>query len=175
MRRGLLLSFAILICQPFAAQAGEFYYSIMGGSATYDEPSLQFKVGSGGGKLGYRLNDYLGVEVHGIAGGSDTASGVTFDLNSIAGAFLRFSLPLASDGRIQLYLLGGYSSAEMKAETATTKTSLSENSASYGVGVDLYANQEHGLFVEWVRYLDDTALGVDYTVDNVSLGYIQYF
>ncbi|ALP52199.1 hypothetical protein Tel_03015 [Candidatus Tenderia electrophaga] len=145
------------------------------GSTTYEEPGFEFKLATLGGKLGYRFNNILSAEVHAGIGDSDDANGVSMDMTYLTGAFLRADWSPVADGRIKLYILGGFSAADLEFKTASTTASSTESGVSYAVGMELYANREHGIAAQWSRYLDDTLRGVDYTLDGLSLGYFRYF
>lgn len=174
LRRNLFLTL-IPFLLPISAQAEQYYFGIMAGSTTYEEPGFEFKVPILTGKLGYRINDMLSAEVHAGVAGSDDVGGVSMDLTYLASGFVRGDWSPVDDGRISLYGLIGFSAADMEFKTATTTASSTESGVSYAVGVDLYADRNHGVFIQWGRYLDDTLRGADYTLDNLSAGYIRNF
>lgn len=179
MRFGLLLSLVLLLPLPFSAQAGQYYYGVMAGSNKYEEPGFEFKVNAFGGKLGYRLNDLLAAEVHGYIGGSDDAESglntVSFNLGYITSAFVRADWVPVSDGRIRVFGLLGLSSGDLEFTSGSTKVSATEVGLSFGAGMELYANREHGIYMQWNRYLDDTLNGADYTLDGLGVGYMRNF
>jgi len=175
MHRGLLLAAAILLSLPFSAQAEEYYYGLMLGNNTYEESGTKISSGAVSGKLGYRDNEWLSAEVHGGLSGGGSANSIDYDLNWMTSAFAKLTWSAVDDGRIQLYALVGFSAAEMEFTSATAIYTTTVNGPSLLVGVDLFANRNHGIFFQAGRYLDGTLSGSDYTLDGISLGYISNF
>ena len=179
MRFGLLLSLVLLLPLPFSAQADQYYFGVMAGSTKYEEPGFDFKVDAFGGKLGYRLNDLLAAEVHALIGGSDEVQSglndVSFNLGYVTSAFVRADWVPVSDGRVRVYGLLGFSSADLEFASSSTTVSATETGVSFGAGMELYANREHGIYFHWNRYLDDTLNGADYTLDGLGVGYMRNF
>lgn len=176
MHRSLLFSAACLLSLPFSAQAGEYYYGVMLGNTTYEQSGASISSGAVSGKLGYRHNDWLSAEVHAGIGGGGSANSVDYDLNWLTSAFVKLSWAAVDDGRIRLYALGGYSAAEMEFTNATTISTASVDGASFLIGMDLFANRNHGIFIQAGRYLDgNLSAGSAYTLDGISLGYISNF
>ena len=175
MHRGLLFTAACLLSVPLSAQAGEYYYGLMLGNTTYEQSGAKISSSGVSGKLGYRHNNWLSAEVHGGLGGGGSANAVSYDLNWLTSAFVKLSWSAVDDGRIQLYALGGYSSAEMEFTSATTVSTTTVDGPSFVIGMDLFANREHGMFVQMGRYLDGNLGGTAYTLDGMSLGYISNF
>lgn len=180
MRRGLLLSLLLVCVQPLTVNAGEYYWGLMGGSTSFSDDSSEYEVGTMTGRLGYRHNSYVGAEVRGaLSAGADKSTelfgSVEFDVGPVYSAFVKGSVSPTEDGRIELYGLLGYSSAEMEVTGPGVSATASKSGPAFGVGVDLYASNEHGLFFEWLRLQEGTAWGADYTLEHVGLGYIRYF
>ncbi len=176
MHRGLLFTAACLLSLPLSAQAEEYYYGVMLGNTTYEEAGT--KIGSGivSGKLGYHHNEWLSAEVHAGLGGDDSDNGVSLDLKWLTSAFVKLSWSAVEDGRIRLYAMGGYSAADMELTDATTVTTTTPDGVSLVIGVDLFANRDHGIFFQAGRYLDaELGSGADFTLDGFSLGYIRNF
>lgn len=175
MRLRISALLTLFLAQPFAVQANDYYYGLSLGSTTYEEPGFEFKLATLGGKLGYRFNNVLSAEVHAGLGGSDDANGVSMDMSYLSSVFVRADWSPVADGRIKLYVLGGFSAAELEFRTTATTASSTESGASYAVGMELYAGRDHGIYIQWGRYLDDTLRGAEFTLDNLSAGYIRYF
>jgi len=181
MRRGLLLSLLLVGVQPLAAHAGEYYWGLMIGSATFEQGSDEYQIGMTTVRGGYRLNNYLGAEVRGgLSMGSDEVTDVygnkiEFDVNQIGSAFIKAMWSPVDDHRIELYALGGYSTAEMKASAPGVSVTATKSGPAYGVGMDLYASNRHGIYFEWTNLQEGKFRGVDFTLSHVGLGYIRYF
>jgi len=175
MHRGLLFAAACLLSLPFSAQAEEYYYGLMLGSNTYEESGTKITSGSVSGKLGYRHSEWLSIEVHGGLNSGGSANAVDYDLNWLTSALVKLSWSAVEDGRIQLYALGGFSAAEMEFTSATAISTTTVDGPSFLVGVDLFANRNHGIFFQMGRYLDGTLSGSGYSLDGISLGYISNF
>ncbi len=175
MRRGLLFVAVSLLFLPLSAQAKEYYYGLMLGSNTYKESGAKISVGAVGGKLGYRHNGWLSAEVHGSLGGGGGANAVDYDLSWLTGAYVKLSWSAVKDGRIQLYALAGVSAAEMEFTRPTDISTTTVSAPSILVGVDLFANRDHGIFLQMGRYLDGKLSGSRYTLNGISLGYIRNF
>ncbi len=176
MHRGLLFTAACLLSLPLSAQAEEYYYGVMLGNTTYEEAGAKISSSMVSGKLGYRHNEWLSAEVHAGLGGDDSANGVSLDLSWLTSAFVKMSWSAVEDGRIQLYVMGGYSAAEMEFTSATTISTTTVDGPSLAIGVDLFANRDHGIFIQAGRYLDtELGSGSDFTLDGFSLGYTRNF
>lgn len=180
MRRGLLLSLLLLCLQPFTVNAGEYYWGLMLGNATFKQGSSEFDISTVTGRLGYRLNSYLGAEIRGgMSGGSDKSTTLfgtdEYDINSIGSAFLKASWSPTGDHRAEVYVLGGYSSVEMEASSSNTSATAAKSGPAYGIGLDLYASNQHGLFFEWLSLQKGDVWGNDFTLEHVGVGYIRYF
>lgn len=175
MHRGLLFTVACLLSLPLSAQAEEYYYGLMLGNKTYEESGTKIGFGDASAKLGYRHNEWLSAEVHGGLSGGGSANSVDYDLNWMTSAFVKLSWSAVEDGRIQFYALGGFSAAEMEFSSTDKIDTITVTAPSLLVGVDLFANRNHGIFFQMGRYLSGTLSGRDYTVDGISLGYISNF
>jgi outer membrane immunogenic protein len=76
-------------------------------------------------------------------------------IDNYYGAFVRANLP-AGDS-LNLYLLGGYGTANVSVRTNFGSGSSSESSGAYGAGAEVVfgASKSHHFGVEWARYFKD--------------------
>jgi hypothetical protein len=76
-------------------------------------------------------------------------------IDNYYGAFVRANLPAGES--LNLYLLGGYGTANVTIDTNIGSFSNSESSGAYGVGAEVVfgASKSHHLGVEWARYFKD--------------------
>lgn len=139
------------------------------------------------GALGYGMGKYLAIEARVGSGGNDTdANGLSMEAQRLSAAYVRINLPF-DEGKVNLYLLGGYASVNVKASLSTTTTTTTGtktfNGASYGGGLELYGNRTTALYVEYVSYLSkkkftSAALGLagdKFDVTATSVGIVHHF
>lgn len=124
--------------------------------------------------VGYDLNNYLALEV--VAGASETyqepATSDTSKINYAASAFLRFNIRL---NRITLYLLGGYSQVETTSTIGGTSTTTTNESNSYGYGIDFYGTRDLALSVRRVIFFDNEELSGNTHLAATMIGITYYF
>lgn len=76
-------------------------------------------------------------------------------IDNYYGAFVRANLPAGES--LNLYLLGGYGTANVTIDTNIGSFSNSESSGAYGVGAEVVfgSSKSHHFGVEWARYFKD--------------------
>lgn len=76
-------------------------------------------------------------------------------IDNYYGGFLRADLPVGE--HMNLYLLGGYGTANVSVRTNFGSASDSESSGAYGIGAEAVvgSSKAHHFGVEWARYFKD--------------------
>lgn len=142
-----------------AYTSGEYEYEGIGGT---DITGAQLLIGS-------QILPFLSIE--GRAGSSLQTSTkisnveVKTQVQYWASAFARLS---ANFDRVRPYALLGYTTGRAKASVPSLglEDSDTDQDFSYGVGIELYADQRTAAFVEWVQYFETDL----YTIDAWALG-----
>ncbi len=105
------------------------------------------------GRLGKQYTDNLAAEVRlGFGLGSDTVSGVDFEMQEFYGAYLKVSAPVGE--RLDPYLLVGYTQISVEVSALGVSVDDSADDFSYGVGTDIDLDKDLQGSVEFVRYAD---------------------
>lgn len=121
---------------------------------------LEAEAGTARLLAGLMYNEYVGVELHAAAGGTDDlGDGVEAELDQLVGIFARINIPMY-DGWANLFGLVGYGRGEVDVTTEAGTTSVSESGFSLGLGLEvaiipnrLYVAADH------VRYVNETGAG----------------
>jgi len=175
-RIALVFCFLFIISSPVLAQTTNKYYGIALGNSGYEEIGYSAYMTTLTGRLGYEL-DYskfiFGAEARLGYGQKAVFNDVYIQMDWLISALGKASLQ-AMD-RVYLTAYGGYTMADTKATTVIGSSKITDNTLSYGFSIDLYASREHGLSLEWMRFLDGAMRGADYTVEYFGLGYFSRF
>lgn len=107
-----------------------------------------------GGRLGYRFNNYVGVEgelATGLKSDKDNIGGVdvTQKLKHSANAYIVGFVPVAPNTDLIARL--GYGTSKISAKAAGVTASGSEDSVNYGVGAQHYFDGQNGVRVDYTR------------------------
>lgn len=135
----------------------------------------QADLGVIGGRLGYRFNNFLGVEgelVTGLKSDTDTIAGVDVNtkLKHAAAAYGVGFLPLGPN--TDLLARVGYGTTKVRAKAAGFSASDSEESWNFGVGAQHHFDGVNGLRVDYTRQEFNNDAGHS----NVySVGYTRRF
>ena len=105
--------------------------------------------------LGYKFNDFLGVEFQGGGGSEDDVL--------YAGAFARFDLPFE---RVNVFLLAGGAATEF--DDASTGDRETESDLAAGLGIELFGNERTALRLQYMNYADTT-------YETIGLGFVHHF
>ena len=174
-----VLLFVMLALSSFAVLAGEednMYYGITVGGIEYDEKNFSDSLMAITGRLGYTYNELVDFEGRVIYTTPAEDSGAKLRTNWMVSALARFNWPMqADDGLINPHALLGVTSVETRASAGTTKDTETNTGLSYGVGIDLFANEKSGINFEWIHYMDSKARGEEFTMDYFGIGYIHKF
>ena len=130
-----------------------------------------------GVRLGYQLSDIVGVELRtGTGLGTDDVDIGTLgfraevELDYYAGAYVRAGYPVSET--VSAYAIAGFTHAEFSSELLGANLTLdidlvdSESDVSYGLGIDVTANEDITLNLEVMRYMDTG----DIKIDGASFG-----
>jgi len=125
-------------------------------------------------EIGYQFNKYVAVEGrYATTIGDDLDDWATSSEASAWGLFVKPMLPLSQ--RATVYGLLGYSMTETSNTLNGTGIDFDESGLSWGAGFALDMNEDLGLFIEYVRWYDDTVENYDHVVDGLSLGVTYQF
>ena len=107
-----------------------------------------------GGRLGYRFNDWIGVEgelATGLKSDKDTVAGVdvSYKLKHSAAAYLVGFAPIATN--TDLIARIGYGTSKVRAKAAGVSVSDSEDSFNFGVGAQHYFDGANGVRIDYTR------------------------
>lgn len=172
---GIFLFFLVM---PVLAHAENehFYWGLMIGKTEYEDPALDASLLTATGRLGWELFPFLGLEGRLAATtGEDVGSLKDLRVDYLGSALAKLMLPLGKNKKVNLYAVGGMSAYKISYSDLGTKTYFTDEGVSYGVGIDLFADRLNGLNLEWIRYADEKYEGVEYRLDNYSIGYIRKF
>lgn len=162
---------AAAVAQEAPAKAGAYggvNAGIVNGSGGVDLKAIQ-------GRLGYRFNDWIGVE-------GDLATGLKSDTDRIAGVDVNTKLKHSADAYVvgfapigpntDLIARAGYGTTKLRAKAAGVSASGSEESFNFGVGAQHHFDGQNGVRFDYTRkefrHGDDKA-------DIWSLGYTRKF
>jgi hypothetical protein len=68
-----------------------------------------------------------------------------------------------------------YTTDKVKSTVFGVRANPTDNSASFGVGVELLANENSVLSLEFTRYVDGVLDGINFKVEYVAIGYETRF
>jgi outer membrane immunogenic protein len=132
-------------------------------------------------RYGRFLFPYLSVELHGGLSAKkeieDNSSSMTNDY--LASVFLRGNIPFHKQN-VNSYFLVGYSWSKFTIEQPVVnlgpislggKTSVSDSSIAYGVGLELYGTPNTAVNLEYIRYFEKEG----FTLGGLSIGLTHHF
>jgi hypothetical protein len=126
------------------------------------------------GRLGYDISKHFAVETH--FGGSIGPESNVSTLYGQAQIIDFYSGFLVLNGHIKkerLYALAGitYGTREVKVTNTSAATRDSDSNKSFGLGIEMYGNEDISFQLEWMRYFDNR----NYQVDAWNLGLVTRF
>lgn len=113
---------------------------------------------------GVKLDQYLAVEFHLAAGGSDTNYGAKLELDYLVGGFLKGIVPMGD--RARLFGLLGYSEVKMTVSALGESSSGRDDDISFGAGAEFDVSEAVSLTGDITRYISNS----DYDLDAYSIG-----
>jgi hypothetical protein len=178
---GLLIAFAALLAS--SAQAAESswpYAPYLGASfgnfdyRTDGEDKITPKIGMF--RVGVPLSPYFSVEGRLGTGLSTDVSklfgGYDLKIDSFYGGYLKANLPLSPIASI--YGLAGYSGIKLRRRFAFDDQTTTDDSASFGGGLDVELGRTTRLNVEWGRFIQVTKPDNHYHADILSIGMVWF-
>lgn len=174
MSRFAIVCALFLAASPVMAEQNELSWGVMLGSSNYSDASnYSADMTTITGRGMYDINSWLGAEGRLAYGNSGSSNGVSIGINWLTGAYLKVSWEVIE--RLKITAYGGYTVADTTAKGSGGQSTVTDDSPSAGLSLDFYANASSGLNIEWMRYLDSTARGADYTIDHIGIGYFQRY
>jgi hypothetical protein len=176
-RWSILLAVAIGV--PAQAADPDSYAGVMVGIASYDEGGYSFNISTVTGRLGYQMTRALAVEARLAAGGSGDSGGASYRLDGLGSVLAKLSWQPFSDSEAYVHLLLGATAARTTSSTTGASRSNNLHGGSYGIGIDLFADRNRALNLEWIQYLQGDISGTSptakYKLSNFGIGYLQRF
>lgn len=126
-------------------------------------------------RYGFYLFRFVAVEFHAGFSLKTINSNNTMEgqLDYMGAAFGRLNFPFETK-KVNFYVMGGTAVGSYSADTGNQNSGeVSETKAglSYGAGVEVYANEDTGMNIEWIRYLHFD----DFSAGGISLGIVHHF
>lgn len=174
MSRLAIVCALCVVTSPVMAEQKGVSWGVMLGSSNYEtDNGYAFEIATVTGRVSYNLNKFLDVEARLGWGDSNSDGGASLGINWLTGAYAKARWEVME--RLYVTAIGGYTIADTTVKSAAGRSTESDNGLSAGLGLDFYADSSSGLNVEYLRYLDSTAHGADYTLDHIGIGYFQKF
>lgn len=122
-------------------------------------------------ELGQKFGDYFAIEAKLGVGTSEKqlGTGIYANLENYAGLYLKAGYPVTKN--ITPYILAGQSSARILITSAGVNTTLDEDDTSFGIGADIYYDENTSFNFEATRYIDTEWL----EMDVISVGVTTHF
>ncbi len=175
MRKVLLTTAAIMAVSATGAlaQQGPGIVNNAYGTIGYQHMDVEgADLGAITGRLGARVNPYLGVEAEaGIGVRGDTIAGVDVDQRWDAGIYGVGFLPVAEN--FELLARVGYGVTDSKARVGALRVNDRTESWNYGVGAQYFFDGSNGVRADWTRR--DFVGSSDVNADVWSLNFVRRF
>jgi hypothetical protein len=150
------------------ASFGNFYYQVDG------QDKVSPKIGMF--RLGVPLSPYFSLEGRVGTGISTDVSewfgGYDLKIDSFYGGYAKANLPLSPVASI--YGLAGWSGIKLRRKFAFADQTTTEDSFSFGGGLDFDLGRVTRLNVEWGRFLDVNKSGDRFHADILSIGVVWF-
>ena len=176
MRMTLFLIASIAASSTALAQGSGLYGGVMVGNHRYETEDFGFDMLTLTGRLGYEFTRNLAAEgrvavsTEGSSKSADAQSDILF------GGYGKFSWYPSRKMLFDIYGLAGFSATQMTFQLQGDDERDDDDAGlSFGVGMNFFADENHGINIEWIRYLDGTMFNADYTLDHLGIGYVQRF
>jgi hypothetical protein len=152
---------------------GNRYIGVMVSSPQYKEDDSNTDFRSAGLLVrgGMEVNKFLAVEGHFGLFGEDTVNESSYQIEYLGSIYARGNFPLINN-RIRLYALGGVTRFSGKVPGFS---SVDDTGIGYGLGMELYGDEQNALTLEWLRFAVGDIHNVDYTLESASLGFVHRF
>ncbi len=125
-------------------------------------------------RVGVSLNPYIGLEGR-VGTGLSTAftellGGYDLKIDSVYGGYLKGNIPLSPIA--SLYGLAGDSALKFRRRFAFADQTVTDDSPSFGGGLDLNVRRNLRLNLEWARLIRIDRTDDDYHADVLSIGLV---
>ncbi len=174
-KKFLPLAAAALFLSSLSAQAEGLYLGVSVGDSNFQQPGNTFHGLNLTGHLGYRIASFLDIEARLASSTGDTTNNYEYQLLYMGSAFAKLNWQPMASKHFELYGMIGGSYLQLRTGPTGATTDDGDVSLSYGFGIALFGSETDSLNLEWVRYGDDTLNDVDYTLDNLNIGYVHHF
>lgn len=108
------------------------------------------------------------------SGASAQPEDTGFSVHYLAGAYGKLGWYRA-DRRIGAAVLFGYSAIQASADSGPFSVDESGRGRSLGLVLEFFANEEHGVTTEYVRFLDEFAHGFSHMLDYAAVAYVRRY
>ncbi|MES9974015.1 MAG: porin family protein [Candidatus Thiodiazotropha sp.] len=152
---------------------GNRYIGVMVSSPQYKEDDSNTDFRSAGLLVrgGMEFNEFLAVEGQFGLFGEDVVNDRSYQIEYLLSIYARGNLPLL-DSRTRLYALAGVTHFS---GNVPGFSSVDETTIGYGIGLELYADEQNALTLEWLRHAVGDIHNVDYKLESASLGFVHRF
>lgn len=171
----LPLAAAALLFTSYSAHSEGLYLGISVGDSNFQQPGNTFHGLTATGQLGYRIASFLDIEARLAASSGDTVNNYEYQLLYMGSAFAKLNWQPMKSKHFEIYGMVGSSYLQLRTGPSGATTDDSDTSVSYGFGIALFGNENSALSLEWVRYGDSKINNTEYTLDNLSIGYVHHF
>ena len=171
------LTAILLLAFSLPSHAANGYAGLSVGDANYQESGTSLDALSLTARLGLRLNRFIEFEARLATSSSESTGTNDFQLVYLAGAYAKLNILAPASSHFSLYITGGGTYVRATHGTSLNPVTDNDSSGSYGLGIDLFGNEQTALNLEWMRY-GDSKIGTadnDYTLDILSIGIVHHF
>jgi len=170
------LTFVILMSVAFSANAEQkkFYAGLTLGGIEYQESNFDTSLTAFTGRFGYAINENLDVEGRYLSVGSGSDGDSKLSIDAMASALVKYKVFLQPDHRVNVHGFLGTTVARTSSNRGGD-TTVTNAGLSLGLGADLYVDDERGVNIEWIHYMDAEARHETFSMDYLGIGYIQWF
>lgn len=176
MRTTLLSTVLLAVSSTALAQGNGLYGGVMVGNHRYETADFGFDMLALTGRLGYEFNRHLAAEGRVAVATEGSSKSRDAQADALLGAYGKFSWYPSREMLFDIYGLVGFSGVQMTfQEPGDDERDDNDAGLSFGVGMNFFADEVHGINIEWVRYIDGTMFGADFTLDHIGVGYVRRF
>jgi opacity protein-like surface antigen len=180
----LISTFSLLISFSVSSVAtdldGKNYIGVGVSQLNYDESPISTNHSALTLKFGHEINEFLAVEGRAslspdeVKVEDDEVGEFNFEIDYLVGMYFRGNLVIGGNPRVRAYGMLGFTRGKFSASTSGGSNSDSETDLGYGIGIELYGNEDNAISLEFMRALDVDD-EYEFTVDSITVGYIHRF
>ena len=171
------LSFVVLMSVAFSVNAEEkdFYFGLTIGGIEYQESGFDTSLTAFTGRFGYALKENIDVEGRLITTSPGRDANAKLAIDSMASVLVKYKWFTQPDHRVNVHAFLGAAAARTTATNSSGDSSVDNAGLSFGLGTDLYVDDDQGINIEWIHYMDAEARHEQFSMDYLGIGYIQWF